>query len=137
MIEKLRNIFSKHKDVVVYVVFDILTTVVSYCVYFPLYNLASLSAAVSNVISWIAAVLFAFFTNKPFVFHSYDWSAKIVSVEFVKFVGSRIGSFIVETGLIFLLADLLQWNGNLVKVAVSVIVVIMNYLASKLIVFRK
>lgn len=137
MIEKLKLLFAKHKDIITYVFFGVLTTIVSYGVYFPLYNLLQLSASVCNVISWVAAVMFAFYTNKPFVFHSYDWSFKVVSSEFIKFVGSRFGSFLIETAAIFVLVDLLRYNGNIMKLIVSIIVVILNYLTSKLFVFSK
>ena len=96
-----------------------------------------LSAAVSNVIAWVVAVAFAYLTNKPFVFRSHDWSAKTVIPELTKFVGSRIASGALETGIIFLTVDILLWNGNVMKLVTSVIVVVLNYIASKLLVFRK
>lgn len=137
MLGKLRDILIKHKDILIYIFFGMLTTVVSFGVYFLLYNGTYLSATVSNAVSWVAAVVFAFLTNKPFVFHSHDWSAKTVSAEFVKFIGSRLGSLFVESMLIFAFVDLLQFDGNIVKLLTSVIVVVLNYLASKLLVFRK
>ena len=91
----------------------------------------------SNVIAWAVAVAFAYVTNKPFVFHSHDWSAKTVFPELAKFVGSRIGSGGLETLIIFLTVDCLSWNGNVMKLMTSVLVVIINYVASKLLVFRK
>lgn len=119
-----------------YLVFGVLTTVVNFLVYLPLHNATPLLASVANVIAWVAAVAFAFFTNKPFVFKSNDWSSKIVIPELSKFVGARIGSLIVETLIILLTVDILSWNGNYMKIATSVVVVIMNYVTSKLIVFR-
>ena len=125
-----------HRDVVIYLVFGVLTTVVNYIVYLPCYNILGLSAAVSNVIAWIFAVMFAYLTNKPFVFRSNDWSSKTVIPELSKFVGSRLFSGAVETAIIFLTVDFLLWNGNVMKLVVSVLVVILNYIASKLFVFR-
>lgn len=133
----LKRLILKYWDVLSYLFFGGLTTVVNYVVYLPCFNLLGLSAAVSNVIAWAAAVLFAFFTNKPFVFKSHDWSAKTVWPEFTKFVGCRIGSGVMETAIIFFTVDLLCWNGNWMKLATSVLVVILNYFASKLLVFRK
>ena len=137
VLEKIKKLFRRYYDVLVYLVFGVLTTVVNYIVYLPCYNLMQLSAAVSNVIAWVAAVSFAFVTNKPFVFRSHDWSASVVVPELVKFVGCRIGSGLMETAIIFVFVDLLQGNGNLWKLATSVLVVILNYFASKLLVFRK
>ena len=82
-------------------------------------------------------MVFAYVTNKPFVFHSYDWSAKTVIPELGKFVGSRIASGGIETLIIFVTVDCLLWNGNVMKLVTSVLVVILNYVASKLLVFRK
>ena len=131
------NLVKKHWDIVSYLFFGVLTTAVNYIVYLPCYNLLSFSAAISNMIAWIAAVAFAYLTNKPFVFCSHDWSAKTVIPELTKFVGARIASGVLETGIIFLTVDLLRWNGNVMKLVTSVLVVIMNYVASKLLVFRQ
>ena len=137
LFEKIRHLITKYYDILAYLVFGVLTTVVNYLVYLPCYNLMEMSAAVSNVIAWAVAVAFAYLTNKPFVFRSHDWSAKTVVPELTKFVGSRIASGALETGIIFLTVDLLAWNGNVMKLVTSVIVVVLNYIASKLLVFRK
>lgn len=130
-------LFHKYYDILVYLVFGVLTTAVNYMVYLPCYNLLGLSSAVSNVIAWAAAVAFAFFTNKPFVFHSHDWSAKTVIPELTRFIGTRLGSGGLETLILLLFVDLLHGNGNLWKLLTSVLVVILNYIGSKLLVFRK
>ena len=137
MMGKLRVLIRKYYDILVYLFFGVLTTLVNYIVYLPCYNLLHISAAVSNVIAWTAAVIFAYLTNKPFVFKSHDWSAKTVVPELTKFVGSRIVSGALETAIIFVTVDLLLWNGNVMKLITSVLVVILNYVASKLVVFRK
>ena len=135
--KRILALLKKHKEVVSYLFFGGLTTVVNYLVYLPCYNLLGFSGTVSNVIAWIAAVAFAYLTNKPFVFKSHDWSAKTVLPELTKFVGCRVGSGLLETAIIFVTVDLLGLNGNLIKVATSVLVVVLNYVASKLVVFRK
>lgn len=137
MIGKLRQLLHKHWNIVSYLFFGALTTIVNYIVYFPLYNWADLPATVSNCIAWIFAVAFAYLTNKPFVFKSHDWSAETVLPELGKFVGCRIASGLAETLIILWTVDILQWNGNIWKVVTSVLVVILNYVASKLVVFRK
>lgn len=137
MMGKLRVLIRKYYDILVYLFFGVLTTLVNYIVYLPCYNLLHLSAAVSNAIAWVVAVAFAYLTNKPFVFRSYDWSAKTVVPELTKFVGSRVASGALETAIIFVTVDLLQWNGNVMKLITSVLVVILNYVASKLLVFKK
>ena len=135
--EKIRALIEKHYDILAYLFFGVLTTAVNYVIYLPCFNLLHFSAALSNVIAWVAAVAFAYVTNKPFVFRSHDWSAKTVIPELTKFVGSRVASGALETAIIFVTVDCLFWNGNLMKLITSVLVVIINYVASKLLVFRK
>ena len=137
MISKIRNLICKYWDILSYLFFGVLTTVVNYLVYLPCYNLLHFSASVSNVIAWVVAVAFAYLTNKPFVFKSNDWSWKTVAPELAKFVGCRIDSGFIETAIIFIMVDLLQFNGNIWKLITSVLVVILNYVGSKLLVFRK
>lgn len=137
MVNKLFALIRRHYDVLSYLFFGVLTTVVNYLVYLPCYNLLHISASISNVIAWVAAVAFAFLTNKPFVFQSHDWSASVVLPELTKFVGCRVGSGVLETAILFVTVDCLQWNGNVIKLIVSVLVVILNYFGSKLLVFRK
>ena len=134
---RIRALFIKHHDIIIYLIFGGLTTLVNFLVYFPLYNWVEMSGTLSNVIAWSVAVIFAFFTNKPFVFKSYDWSSKIVIPEFAKFISCRIGSGLMETAAIWLFVDLLKWNGNGVKIIVSVLVVILNYISSKWLVFNR
>lgn len=127
----------QHWEVLSYLIFGVLTTVVNYLVYLPVYNLLGLSASVSNMIAWVVAVTFAYLTNKPFVFRSHDWSAKTVIPELTKFVSCRVASGVAETVILLVTVDMLHWNGNIWKLVTSVLVVILNYFASKLLVFRK
>ena len=137
MIDKIRALIVKYWDILTYLVFGVLTTVVNYIVYLPLYNLMGMSATVANAIAWVAAVAFAYLTNKPFVFRSHDWSLKTVVPELTRFVSCRIGSGLAETLILLITVDILGWNGNVWKLFTSVLVVVLNYVASKLFVFKK
>ena len=134
---EIKALYEKYKHIISYIFFGGLTTVVNYVVYYPLYNFGNASATVSNVIAWAVAVAFAYVTNKLFVFESKDWSVKLVVPEVLKFVGSRLGSGVLETVFISITVDLLHWNGNWMKLLISIIVVILNYITSKLLVFKK
>ena len=134
--QKLFCLVKKHKDILLYLIFGVLTTLVNYAVYLPLYNYAAFSASISNAVAWAAAVAFAFLTNKPIVFGSHDWHLKTLLPELGKFLGCRIGSGLLETAILFLTVDLLHWNGNLWKLVTSILVVILNYVGSKLLVFK-
>ena len=133
---KIMELVKKHWDIVTYLFLGVLTTVVNYAVYLPCYNLLGLSATISNIIAWVVAVAFAYLTNKPWVFKSHDWSMKVVLPELSKFVACRVGSGVLETGMIFVFVDLMGINGNVFKLITSVLVVILNYIGSKLLVFK-
>ena len=135
--QKIRELLEKYWDILMYLIFGVLTTVVNYIVFLPIYNLLGISATVSNAIAWVVAVAFAFLTNKPFVFRSNDWSWKTVGPELTKFVSCRIGSGVMETLILLVTVDILGWNGNLWKLVTNVLVVIVNYFGSKLLVFKK
>lgn len=137
MVQKIRALIEKYWDILSYLFFGVLTTVVNYVVYLPCYNLLGMSAVASNGIAWVVAVAFAYLTNKPFVFKSNDWSSKTVIPELTKFVGCRIGSGLAESLILLLAVDILGWNGNIWKLLTNVLVVILNYIGSKLLVFRK
>ena len=137
MIEKIRGLIEKYWDIVSYLFFGVCTTIVNYIIYLPCYNLLGMSATVSNMIAWVVAVAFAYLTNKPFVFKSNDWSRQTVVPELAKFVGCRIGSGAAETVILLVAVDILGWNGNIWKLITQIMVVILNYIGSKLLVFTK
>ena len=132
----MKELIKKHWDIISYLFFGVLTTAVNYVVYLPCYNLLGLSAAVSNAIAWVVAVAFAYLTNKPFVFKSHDWSMNTVLPELAKFLACRVGSGVLETGLLLVCVDWLGWDGNGMKLITSVLVVVLNYIGSKLLVFK-
>lgn len=136
MRDKMNLILKKHRHLIAYVVFGVLTTGVNYLVYFPLYNVARFSATASNMISWFFAVIFAFLTNKTFVYKSDNWNRKVVLPEFLKFMVCRVASGLLETAILFVAVDNLLLNGNVWKVVTSVIVVVLNYISGKVVVFR-
>lgn len=135
--KRFRALIEDHYVIFAYLLFGVMTTVVNYLVYLSCFNLLHISAAVSNITAWVAAVIFAYLTNKPFVFHSFDWSVKTVLPELGKFVSSRVVSGALETIIIYISVDILMMNGNVMKLIMSVFVVIVNYVASKLLVFRE
>ncbi len=135
--KRVRELIVKYWDVLAYLIFGVLTTVVNYLVYLPFHLMLGMPASVANAVAWAAAVAFAYLTNKPFVFRSHDWSAKTVVPELAKFVGCRVASGLIESGILLVTVDLLGWNGAIWKLVTSVLVVILNYIGSKLMVFTK
>lgn len=137
MYQKLVALIKRYWAPLSYLFFGVLSTIVNYVVYLPCYHLLGLSASVSNAISWVCAVAFAFLTNKPFVFNSHDWSKKTLIPELTKFISCRIASGVMETVILLVFVDILGGNGTIWKLVTSVLVVIVNYIGSKLLVFRQ
>ena len=126
---------KEHHELVTYVIFGGLTTVVDWGISFVLYQ-TDMNTHVVNVIAWTAAVLFAFVTNKIWVFRSRTKAASRVVGELIAFAGGRVLSLGVQELLFVLAVDILDWNRTLVKIPVAVLVVIINYFLTKF-VFRK
>ncbi len=141
-------------EIVSYLVFGVLTTVVNFVTYMVigffsgenyeekvLFSIGSFDlhwVLVMNAIAWIASVLFSFITNKLFVFESSSWKIAVAAKELLAFLSARILSFLIFEELIFaLLINIFGINDLIAKLAVAVFVVIFNYVASKLVIFRK
>ena len=137
MSDRTCRFFQKHSGLLRYLVFGALTTLVNFLIYFPCYNLLALGAAVSNALAWAVSVAFAFVVNKLFVFDSKSWAVETVLPEIWKFVSARIFSGVLETGLLFIFVTLLHMNDSVIKIAAGIIVVILNYVMSKLLIFKK
>ena len=135
--DKIIQLVKKYWSIISYLFFGVVTTVVNMVVYYLCYHLWGLSSDLSTVIAWVIAVLTAFLTNKPFVFGSHDWSPKVLLPEAGSFFGCRLGSGLVELVLMHITVEMLGLPGMLMKLLVNVIVVILNYVASNLLVFRK
>lgn len=146
--QKVKKLLVKYKEIILYIVFGVLTTVVSFVSYGILTKLIHLQSeiagiAASNVISWVCAVLFAFVTNKIWVFESRTGELKAVLSELWKFVAARLLTGAMEWfGVPFLVyiglnQTIFGVKGMLSKLTVSVAVVILNYAFSKIFVFRK
>ena len=150
------------KEIISYVFFGVMTTIVNLAVF---YLTKQLFAAIgwngvfnsivpedskivelfsggseyldANLIAWVAGVIFAFVTNKLFVFESKSWKPSVAGKEFTGFVGARVFSLVVEMLGMFVMVTLLVWNELVAKLIVGVIVIIMNYIFSKLLIFKK
>ncbi len=90
----------------------------------------------ANFIAWVAGVVFAFVTNKLWVFESKSWRPAVAGREFAGFVGARVFSFAVETVMMFVMVSLLSFNEFVAKIVVGVVVIIINYVFSKLLIFK-
>ena len=133
----IRNIMKKYKEQILYLFWGVATTLVNYCAYFLLTKAFHVHYVVSNVLAWLVAVLFAFWSNKSFVFESKSWAPRVVFPELCKFTGARVFSGVLETGLLWLCVDILHFPDSMIKLLAGIVVIILNYVFSKLYVFRK
>ncbi|MGN1328264.1 MAG: GtrA family protein [Eubacterium sp.] len=147
----VKKLFKKYRELISYVFFGVLTTVINLAA-FKIFDtiLGSRMYLLTNIISWVIAVAFAYIANKLWVFESKSWSPKLVAKEVVGFLGARLFSLGVEEAGLWIMIDLLSMDrisldifsfsltGNfIVKIILQVIVVILNYVFSKFIIFAK
>lgn len=149
------------KEIITYVFFGVLTTVVNLATFYAFKKLfiaigwdGIFNAVIpenspvlkifsngsdyldANAIAWVVGVIFAFVTNKLWVFESKSLKPSVVGKELTGFIGARIFSFVVETLMMFAMVSLLSWNEFISKIIVGIVVVIINYVFSKLLIFK-
>ncbi len=139
MREKLKALWEKYvnRETVTYVIFGALTTLLDWGLFALLNKVFGMDELIANIFSTAAAIIFAFFTNKFIVFRSMEKDAETMGKESAKFLGSRLFTFGVQELLLFLTVKLLGFDGVLMKMLTSVIVIILNYFLSKLFIFVK
>jgi len=138
-VKKIKELYLKYKEIINYLIVGVLTTVVSLAIYyisvFTFLNPDnSIQLQIANILSWIAGVLFAYFTNRKFVFESKSTN-KIK--EATKFVSSRITTLVLDMFVMWLGVTILHFNDKLIKIISQVLVIVGNYILSKLFVFKK
>ena len=147
-LSKIKELINKHWDILSYLFFGVCTTIVDWVTYWLFMTLFSsmsmngeMNIIISNVISWVFAVIFAFITNKLWVFRSKSFEAKTLWYEIGTFVSARLVTLLIETGILAGAALIFGSDNNIInmimKVITSIIVVLLNYIFSKLIIFRK
>ena len=156
--KRIKELYLKHREVIDYLFWGAMTTVVSFVTYslfvllfdavygdgtISLFGLElSLTVTLANILSWVCAVLFAFVTNKLWVFRSKSWRASVALSEFAKFLSARIVTGILEMAAVPLLVALgldmaiFGIDGAIAKGIVTVLVIILNYIFSKLFIFK-
>ncbi len=135
--KKLLSLYHKYRETILYLVFGGLTTLINIASYWVLTKLFSVDILVANALAWLISVLFAFVTNKLFVFDSKSLAAGLVIKELVLFMGARIFSGALDMGIMYLFVDVLHFNDMVIKILSNIIVIVVNYVLSKLVIFKK
>lgn len=132
-----RPFYINYKEMLLYVLFGGITTIISVFTFTIVYEFFSINEHVANVISWLLAVLFAFVTNRTWVFKDTLDNNSSVLVQAISFYAGRFATLVVEELIIFVFISKLNFNAVSVKVATQVIILVLNYLVSKFFVFRQ
>ena len=133
----IKTLFTKYKSLIMYAVFGVLTTVVNMVSYYLSYNILHIPNVPSTIIAWVLAVAFAFITNKLWVFDSPSFDAQTLKHEIPTFFGARLATGVLDVAIMYLAVDLMHWNPTFWKLVSNILVIIINYVASKLVIFRK
>lgn len=131
----LKKLYNKYKDIIPYLFFGVCTTIINVIVYWLMAHPLSMGTTISTLVAWLVAVIFAYVTNRKWVFHSKAKSRKEILEEIGSFFACRIGTGIVDWVIMLLFVNLIGFNDVIIKFLANVIVIILNYIASKFIIF--
>lgn len=137
MMSNIKELIIKYKFIILYGIFGVLTTVINIGVYGVLYSGLGVSNVISNVIAWVISVLFAFITNKLWVFESKNFNFKLFVKELGSFTVCRVATGVLDLVIMFVGVDLLKGPAIILKITSNIIVIILNYVMSKIFVFKK
>jgi len=132
----IKKLYNKYKDLILYGIFGVLTTAINWIVYKLFYSILGVSNVASTCVAWILAVIFAFITNKIWVFDSKSFAKKVVIKELTAFLSARIATGVLDVLIMWIAVDKMGYNEDIWKLISNVIVIIINYIASKLIIFK-
>ena len=135
--KKIISLYKKFKMQINYLLFGIITTIVNILCYVIFYNLFNVSNVTSTIIAWFGAVVTAYITNKLYVFESRSFKPQILFKEITSFFGGRIATGVIDVFIMWISVDILLFNSTLIKIISNIIVIILNYIISKLIVFKR
>ena len=134
----IKNTYLKYKEIIIYLIFGILTTIVSLLTYYLLtYTILNpeipLELQIANIISWITCVTFAYITNRKYVFNSQN---KNIIKEIIKFYISRLSTLFLDMSFMYIFVTKLNLNDKIIKIIINIIIIILNYILSKILVFK-
>ncbi|PAK84095.1 GtrA family protein [Lentilactobacillus parakefiri] len=136
MIDRLKKLYDKYEEVIAYLFWGLLTTAVNVLIFSGLHLFTNMNYMVNNFIAWVISVLFAYITNKAYVFHSPSKSFLSDLKEMSSFFGGRVATLVIEWILLWIGISLMHQNQILVKIFENVVVIILNYFWSKWAVFK-
>ena len=133
----MKQLYNKYKEVILYIFFGGCTTLVNIVVYYLCAHPLDMSTTMSTIISWILSVTFAYVTNKIWVFESNVDNKHDLLKEIVSFYGCRLSTGILDLIIMIVFVDILMFNDLIIKILSNILVIVLNYVASKLYIFKK
>ncbi|MGB3159966.1 GtrA family protein [Carnobacterium sp.] len=133
----LKKLYERNQEILSYLIFGVLTTLVNFIVFYAFDTVLDIQYLIANALSILASIIFAFFTNKKYVFKSESVTIRAWIKEFFLFCSFRLISAGFDMLSMLLLIGVLQWNSNVAKLATQIIVVFLNYFFSKWFIFKK
>ena len=133
----MKKIILKYKSIIAYLFFGVLTTLINWGSYFLCYNIVQIPNVPSTIIAWILAVAFAFITNKIWVFGSKSFNGKVLLYEIWTFIAARLITGILDVVIMYFAVDVFAMNSTVWKLISNIIVIVLNYIFSRLIIFKK
>lgn len=132
----IKELILKYREMISYLFFGGCTTLVNIVSYYVSYDVLNISNVNSTVIAWIISVLFAYVTNRAYVFKS-TAKGKAILLEMLSFFACRILTGVMDVAIMYVAVDLFKWNALLWKILSNILVIIANYIFSKIFIFRK
>ncbi len=131
------GMYRKYEEGINYLIFGFLAFVLNYVLYFLFSSAMQMHYMAATALSWVLTVVFAYWTNRTFVFKSTNKDAQSLGKEFLSFIGARVATEVLELAFMFLMVDCVDLNEYLSKFACQVIVIVANYFLSKLWIFKE
>lgn len=133
----IKNLYIKYKEIIPYAVFGVLTTLVNVVVYWICAYVFELSVMTSTIVAWVIAVMFAYITNRKWVFHSEADTTENIIKELFIFIACRLSTGVVDWLCMFIFVDKMCLNDVLIKNLANIFVIVLNYVASKFVIFKR
>ena len=131
------DMYRKYEEGINYLIFGFLAFVLNYALYILFAGILDINHLVSTALSWVLTVIFAYWTNRKFVFKSKNKGLKSIRGEFISFIGARVATGLMEIVLMFFMVDLADLNEYISKLVCQVLVIVANYFLSKLWIFKE
>ena len=133
----MRDLLNRHRDVIAYLFFGVCTTMVNILVYWLASRLLHMGTVPASVVAWVCAVLFAYLTNRKWVFHSVATGRSEILSEISRFFLARLATGVFDWAFMYVTTEKLRWHDLVMKAVANIVVIVLNYVFSKFLIFKR